>query len=78
MWFIIAMFGVIGGYAAEKSNKKVSNISFAIGYGAGAVFMIDRMVISNGQGIMFYVSAIIALGAAILTITHFISFMKKL
>jgi len=78
MWFIIAAFGIIGGYATEKSNKKVSDISFAIGYGAGTMFMIERMIIRNGEGIMFYVVAASALVMAILTISYFISFMKKM
>ena len=78
MWFIIGMFGVIGGYVTEKSNEKVSNFSFTVGYAAATVFMLERMVIRNGEGIMFYVVAIISLTMAILTISSFINFMKKL
>jgi hypothetical protein len=82
MWIIIiaavAIFGVVGGYATDKSNKMVSNISFAIGYGAVTVLMIKSMITKYDEGIMFYIFAMIALRAVILTITHFISFMKKL
>ena len=78
MWFIIGMFGIIGGYVTEKSNEKVSHLSFTIGYAASTVFMLERMVIRNGEGIMFYVVTAIALSMAVITVKSFISFMKKL
>jgi hypothetical protein len=77
MWFIIAVFGFIGGYAAQKNNIKVSDFSFMVGSGAFTMSMIESMV-RNGKGIMFVIPAIIALAMAILTITYFISFVKKL
>lgn len=78
MWFIIGMFGIIGGYVTEKRNAKVSDISFTIGYAASTMFMVERMVLRNGEGAMFYVVSVIALVMAILTIISFISFMKKM
>jgi len=78
MWLIIGIFGVIGGNVTEKSNEKVSYLSFTIGYAALTVFMMERMVMRNGEGIMFYVVAAIGLLTAIITVKSFISFMKKL
>ncbi len=78
MWLIIGIFGIIGGYVTEKSNEKVSHLSFTIGYAAFTVFMLGRMVIRNGEGIMFYAVTVTTLLMAIFTISSFISFMKKL
>ena len=78
MWFIIGIFGIVGGYVTEKSNEKISYLSFTIGYAASTVFMLERMMIRDGEGIIFYVVTAITLVMAVLTIMSFISFMKKL
>lgn len=78
MWIIIIIFGIIGGYASEKNNVKVSIISFTIGYAALTMYAIERMIIRNGEGIMFYVMIATALVGAILTIINFIKLMKKM